>query len=60
MLNTVVLLRDHEPSYLFEIDVGKLEPEAIREDSVMRRLECLTGAPIETPRKAKKANKVKQ
>ncbi|MDZ4851758.1 MAG: sulfatase [Pirellulaceae bacterium] len=43
MLNSVVLLRDGQPGYAFEIDVDSLSPEAIKEESVQRRLEYLTG-----------------
>ncbi len=59
MLNSVVLLRDSHPEYAFEIDVAKLSRDAIREESVVRRLEYLNGKAVDTPRKVKKPNKVK-
>ena len=54
MLNSVVLLRDGQPGYAFEIDVDSLSPEAIKEESVQRRLEYLTGNSTAKNNKKKK------
>ena len=57
MLNSVVLLRDSQPGYAFQLDVANLSPEALGDDIVKRRLEYLTGLTTEKPPKVKKTKK---
>ncbi len=57
ILNSIVLLRDRDPSYTFSIDPAKFSAEVLAEEIVQRRLEYLTGYQSVKPGKPDKKNK---
>jgi uncharacterized sulfatase len=60
ILNSVVLVRDRQPSLQVTIDVDQLSPEVLANDGVQRRLEYLTGRVFASPKKKNKTKKSKQ
>jgi arylsulfatase A-like enzyme len=60
ILNSVVLLRDRQPSLRVAIDVDQLSPEVLANDGVQRRLEYLTGHVVESKKKKNKKKPGKQ
>jgi arylsulfatase A-like enzyme len=51
MLNSLVLLKDAEPGYEFDVSEDLFRSDVAKNDTVKRRLEYLTGKPFRKPKK---------